>query len=242
MKIPVTIAAIFLLGIGRLFAAPLDTLSIRGKVLKAPIYIQIANGYLHYDTITDEDKKLAYQKKAIKYTLLALHYYSRNIDSIGLRTCFNNLAKVYRSQKEYSQAKWFVLQSNAISRAKGDVLGTISSLIDLASIKMDIKDYALATKDLDEALALATKHHFSRAESAVDLRYALLYNQMNNYDKADVALKRHDAINDSIHKREEAILAAKLKADEAFENKKKIYTANNIKLYNNLYFKRIASL
>jgi hypothetical protein len=242
MKIPVTITAIFLLGLSKLFAAPLDTLSIRGKLLKAPIYSQIADGYLHYDTITDENKKLEYENKALKYTLLAIHYYSRAKDSIGLRTCFNNLAKVYRSKKDYGPAKWFVLQSNAVSRAKGDVSGIISSLLDLASIKMDIKDYTLAMKDLNEAMVLSQKHHLSRAESAVNLRYALLYNQMNNYDKADIALKRHDQMNDSIRKREEAALLAKIKAEEAFESKKKFFIANNIRLYNNLYFKRIASL
>lgn len=242
MKILVTISAIFLLGIGKLFAAPLDTLSITGKLLKAPIYSQIANGYMHYDTITDEDKKLAYQTKAIKYTMLALHFFSRAKDSIGLRGCFNNLSRVYRSQKEYSQAKWFALQSNAISRAKGDVSGIISSLLDIASVKMDIKDYPLALTDLNEALKLATKNHLNRAESAVQLRFAILYNLTNNYDKGDVALKRHDFINDSIRKHDAAVLAARIKAEEAFENKKKFYTANNTKLYNNLYFKRIASL
>ncbi len=52
------------------------------------------------------------------------------------------------------------------------------SLIKLAAIKMDIKDYSLAMGDLNEALKLSVDNHDPRTESKVQLNYALLYNRM----------------------------------------------------------------
>ncbi|CAF1546581.1 unnamed protein product, partial [Didymodactylos carnosus] len=99
--------------------------------------------------------------------MLALHVYSGMNDSLGQRTCYNNLSKIYRSQHNYSQAKWFILQSNTISRLKHDVPNIIASLIELSAIKSDIKDYTLAMGDLNEALKIAVKNKDPRNESAV---------------------------------------------------------------------------
>jgi len=242
MKILTTITAIFLLATTRLLAADIDTLAIKSDLLKAPIYAQMANGYLKYDTISDEVKRASYQDKALKYTYLALHYYSRNNDTLGLRNCFDNLATIYTAQKKYSQAKWFVLQSNFLSRAKKDVPNIISSLIALAYVKIDIKDYSLATSDLNEALQLSVANHMPVQESAVQQAYVILYNNVQNYPKAAIALKRHNDLEDSIRRSDEAKLVAKLRAANALDRKKKFYTENNNRVYNNLYFKRIVSL
>jgi tetratricopeptide (TPR) repeat protein len=189
--------------------------------LKGQLYTQIAKQYLKYDTISSYRMKLEYQEAALRNTYLALHYYSRYNDTTGLVTCFNDLATVYRSQKKYTQAKWFILQSNTLSRAKNDEQNTVASLLTLATIKSDIKDYALAMRDLNEALSISSKNHFVQLESQVQLHYALLYNVMKNPAKADIAMKRHDAIDDSIKKAEEAALLAKQKIDDQIEAAKK---------------------
>src|SRR6187402_2543586 len=142
---------------------PLDSLKQIVKItesdsLKAGVYAQIAAQYLKYDTISSKKAKANYQNEAVNYTMLALHGYSKYNDTLGMRTCFNNLAKVYRSQRKFSQAKWFILQSNTISRTLNDSPNIITSLLELANIKMDIKDYSLAMRDLNEALQLTTKH------------------------------------------------------------------------------------
>mgnify|MGYP001544786348 CR=1 FL=1 len=211
--------------------------------LKAAIYSQIAIEYLKYDTVSDKKQRHAYQNDAIKNTLSAVHYYSRYNDTIGLRLSFDMLAKVYRQQHKYPQAKWFILQSNALSRAKNDDLNVIASLIELSSLKTDIKDYTLAMRDLNEALMISSKNHYPHQESEVQLHYALLYNVMRNHAKADIALKRHDAIEDSIKKSEEARLMAKMNTKDSLQQaKKKFYTISNKKIYKGSSSKRIASL
>jgi hypothetical protein len=211
--------------------------------LKGPMYTQIASQYLKYDTISNKKIRLEYQEAAISNTLSALHYYSKYHDTTGLRICFNNLAHVYRAQKKYPQAKWFVLQSNSISRAQNDNQNIITSLLELASIKSDIKDYTLAMRDLNEALVLSSKNHYPQQESQVQLNYAMLYNNMKNPAKAAIALKRHGDIDDSIKRAEEATLLAKqIMSDSMQMAKKKAYITNSKKSSGNNSENGLASL
>jgi hypothetical protein len=217
--------------------------SIVDDSLKAPIYTQIASGYSKYDTIGNKKQRHNYQNLAISNTLSAIHYYSKYNDTTGLRVSFDMLAKVYHDQHKYTQAKWFILQSNTLSRAKNDNPNIIASLIELSSIKSDIKDYSLAIRDLNEALAISSKNHYPKQESQVQLHYAMLYNIMKNYAKATIALKRHNAIDDSIKKDEEARMMAKVNMKDSLQlMKKKLYTISNKRSYKINSSKRIASL
>src|SRR6202012_4727816 len=114
-------------------------------------------------------------------------------------------------------AKWFILQSNTMSRAKRDTSNIISSLLSLAVIKTDIKDYTLAMSDLNEALQLSVAIHQPKTEADILKSYALLYSNLQNYDKEAAVLKRRDALLDSMHKAkltEAARLAAIKKKQE----------------------------
>ncbi|MDB5011091.1 MAG: hypothetical protein JWQ06_1880 [Mucilaginibacter sp.] len=227
--------------------SPVDSLQqelrkITSDTSKAGIYTQIAAQYLNYDTISNRKLKSNYQNKALDYTMLALHGYSKYNDTLGLRICFNNLAKVYRSQKRYSQAKWFILQSNTISRSINDVPNIISSLTELAGIKMEIKDYTLAKRDLNEALKLSAVNRYPRGESVVQQSYALLYSHLKNYTMEATAMKRHNFIEDSLRKGEEAQLIAKLNTQEIAQRKKKFSTISYKKVYKTNSSKRTASI
>ena len=210
--------------------------------LKSAIYADIAKQYLSYDTISNKKNKLYYQNQALNYTMLALHSYSRYNDSTGLFASFANLARVYRSQRKYSQAKWFILQANTLARNKNDQPAIVSTLTELAGIKMDIKDYALANRDLDEALKISANNHYALAEALVQQDYALLYSHLKKYDKEAKAMKRHDFILDSIKKAEEGKLVAKLNAQNAAQRKKKVSLISYRKNSRANLAKRIASI
>jgi tetratricopeptide (TPR) repeat protein len=199
---------------------------ITNDTLRAAYYQNIANHYLKYDSITIRRTKQYYQDAAIEFTMKALHSYSRYSSAEGLVTSYNNLSKVYRDQKKYPQAKWFILQSNTISRNLNDVPNIITSLVALAYIKMDIKDYSLAMRDLNEALTLSAKSNFPKQESDIQQSFALLYTHLNNPKKAALALKRRDAIADSLIKAAEAQRLAVYKSqDSTLQAKKKLYTS-----------------
>ena len=218
--------------------------------LRALIYSRMAEIYLNYDTISNKKKQLLYQNRAIDYTLLAIHKYASYDDSTSLRKCFDNLARVYYAQKKYSQAKWFILQSNTLSRATNDIPNIISSLLVLSMVKRDIKDYSLAMSDLDEAMQLSKTSHSQKAELEVLKNYVSLYHQLKNYPKEVAMLKKQDSLKDSIRKNERAQLMAKLAAQNALQkkkadslqNKKKLYSSNTHKLYKSGSSRKIASL
>ena len=228
----------------------LDTLKLQLKTttsdtVRALICTRIALKYLSYDTISDPEKQAHYQNAAINYTLLAIHSYSSYNDSTALRDAYANLSKVYHSQKKYTEAKWFILQSNTLSREKKDTPNIISSLLALASIKSDIMDYTLAMSDLDEALQLSITTHAPKAELEVLKNYAQLYNILENYPKEAAVIKMRDALLDSIHKNEEAQLAKtadleKKKLDSL--NKKKLLAINSKKPSKNGSAAKTASL
>ena len=150
----------------------------------------------------------------------ALHHYSYYNDTVGLRTCFDYLARVYMAQKKYSQAKWFILQSNTLSRAKKDVVNIIASLVTLSTIKSEQNDYTLAMRDLNEALQLSENNHYPKIELNVLKNFALLYSRLKNYDKEAIVLKKRDSLEDNIRKDEEARLMASLNLKDSTEKRK----------------------
>lgn len=179
----------------------------------------MAESYMQYGALQDKRLKTEYQENALKYTLLSLHQFSRMDDSVGLRTAFDRLTRVYHDQKKYSQAKWFILQSNTIARQQNDVPNIIQSLITLADIKMDIHDFDLARRDLREALQLSSANCFANQQSAVMLSYARLYNSTNGGKQAAAAMKRYAFMKDSMARDSEPRSMAKLRPG------KKYYTA-----------------
>ena len=190
--------------------------------LKSALYTQLATQYLNYNKLEGNTKR-NFQAQALYYTYEALHLYSRMNDSVGLRTSFDDLTKVYRSQHNFIQAKWFAVQSNSLSRGLKDTPNILASLLVLANIKMDIKDYTLAMHDLNEALKLSKANHLPKDEAKIQDNYVLLYNRLKNYDKADLAAKRRDFINDSLLKDAQQLVA---KTQDTLRVKKKLPTTS----------------
>lgn len=226
----------------RTSGATLDSLRLKldtttNDTVKASLYNQMVAQYLEYDKLDLKTKKY-YQQQALSYTYLALHLYSKLSDTAGLRSTFNSLSKVYRSQKKYPQAKWFILQSNSLSRAKKDTANIMASLLVLANIKMEIKDYKLAMRDLDEAFKITQRLKSPRDEANVQQSYVLLYTHLKNYKKADIAAKRHDFIEDSLLNVNTIALA---KTQDTLQAKKKVLPINR-KLTKPGLSKKIASL
>jgi len=158
--------------------------------LKGPVYTQIATEYLKFDKQPNRNLKAYYQTEAIHYTLLALHNYSYYEDTTGIRSSFDDLAKVYIAQRKFSEAKWFTLQSNKISRQIKDVPNVINSLVKLSAIKMELKENKMAMRDLNEALKLSIDNKIPNLEAVVQQNYAYLYNRLKDTEKADIAEKR----------------------------------------------------
>ena len=227
MKKIFTLTLLFLLAGLTLRAAETEIDSLKQKLqlttndtLKGAIYTQIATEYLKYDGIINRNRKAYYQNEAIHYTMLALHNYSFYEDTTGIKSSFDDLAKVYLSQKKYSQAKWFVLQSINISRIKKDVPSLITGLVKLSAIKMETKEYKMAMRDLNEALRWSVGNKMPEKEALVQQNFAYLYNRMKDYDNGDIALKRANEINDTIKRDAELKAIADAAPQDSLQTKK----------------------
>lgn len=76
----------------------------------------------------------------------------------SMRVQFNKLAHFYFSQNRFSEAKWYVLRSNAIAREQKNYGGIIGSLLVLADVKSNLGDFKQADADLSEAKNIAASH------------------------------------------------------------------------------------
>ncbi len=84
--------------------------------------------------------------------------HSARYGSDAMRIQFDNLTNFYFSHKRFSEAKWYVLRSNAISRQQKNYTQVIGSLLVLADVKSSLGDFKQANADLFEAKTIAASH------------------------------------------------------------------------------------
>ena len=99
---------------------------------------------------------------------------------------FSDLAQLYYKLHRLSEAKWYFLQSNNISRQENDDKHTISNLIGLALIKVDIGDIPSAKADLLEARDLARAKGMLPETADIEKRMLLLTQNSANSVKPDM--------------------------------------------------------
>src|SRR5437879_6369815 len=87
---------------------------------------------------------------------------------------FSDLAELYYKLHRLSEAKWYFLQSNFLSRQENDDKHTISNLISLAAIKADIGDIPSARADLLEARDLARAKGMQTEKAEIEKKILLL--------------------------------------------------------------------
>ncbi len=81
---------------------------------------------------------------------------------------FSELARLYMQQNRFSEAKWYLLQSNNISRRQNDARHTVSNLIDLAMVKANTSNDVQALEDLQEAREIAKANGFDDDIKEID--------------------------------------------------------------------------
>jgi putative lipase involved disintegration of autophagic bodies len=108
---------------------------------------------------------------------------------------FSELAKLYIQQNRYSEAKWYLLQSNIISRQQNDDKHTIANLMELATIKSELGDYTQAQQDLTEAHDMAKVKGFNVDITAIEKKMAFIKQNKNNTPKTDIRYAEAPASN-----------------------------------------------
>jgi hypothetical protein len=99
---------------------------------------------------------------------------------------FSDLAQIYIKLHRLSEAKWYLLQSNNISRQENDDKHTISNLVSLAAVKVDIGDISSAKADLLEARDLARAKAMHPETAEIEKKMLLLAQNNTTTVKPDV--------------------------------------------------------
>jgi len=84
---------------------------------------------------------------------------------------FSDLASLYLLHNRFSEAKWYLLQSNALTH---DVKLNLANLLTLAGIKTNLGDVLLARTDLQEARVLANANGLKADIAEIDKRLIAL--------------------------------------------------------------------
>lgn len=109
---------------------------------------------------------------------------------------FSELARLFLLQNRFSEAKWYLLQSNKISRQQNDDKHTIANLIQLATIKASIGESPLAQQDLAEALQLAVSRGMKK--EAADIQKLIHYIKVNKGNTTKADLRYAEAVENNI--------------------------------------------
>jgi len=99
---------------------------------------------------------------------------------------FSDLAALYVKLHRWSEAKWYYLQSNNISREQNDDKHTMSNLLGLAGIKVNIGDIPSAKADLIEARDLSKSLGMQAQTADIDKQILLLAQNNSTAPKPDV--------------------------------------------------------
>jgi predicted oxidoreductase len=105
---------------------------------------------------------------------------------------FSDLADLYIKQNRLSEAKWYYLQSNNISRQQNDDKHTISNLMALAMIKANMGDVVMAQQDLAEARQMAVLRNWTPNVASIDREVKFI--QQNKSTASKTELRYADAV------------------------------------------------
>lgn len=105
---------------------------------------------------------------------------------------FSDLADIYLRQNRFSEAKWYLLQSNTIARNTANSRHLIDNLVTLADIKSVIGETGLALVDLQEARTIAFAKGLTVDLTAIDKK--IKYLQTNKTTAVKAGLRYANAV------------------------------------------------
>jgi len=149
------------------------SVSVTGGHFDMPAVLPLALKRSVYEIEIAEDAVLKQAKHNMRFRVYNLACYN-----------FSDLAELYMLQNRFSEAKWYLLQSNALAREQNDSKHVVSNLQDLATIKLAIGEPVLALADLKEAHDIAVAKGWTADADVIEKRMAALQSNKNPSPKA----------------------------------------------------------
>ena len=134
-----------------------------------------------YSIVLQEDAILKEAKHNMRFREYSMASYN-----------FSDLAALYLQQNRFSEAKWYLLQSNDIARRSENTRHLLDNLLILSAIKIQIGETNLAMADLQDAREAATNKGMLTDLTLIERRIKQL--QANKTITAKVELRYADAV------------------------------------------------
>ncbi|WP_374166106.1 tetratricopeptide repeat protein [Arcticibacter sp. MXS-1] len=159
---------------------------------------QAAEGYLSLA----ETRLLQNKYAEAEYCILkkALPMFTRTGNKPGRLRSFQQLAKIYYTQKRYSEAKWFYVQGHALATRLDNREALVSCLIHLAEVKNALGEPEMAIDDYRKAEVLAVQNNMPVKLIEIKAELGEVYSQLGNYPAAGSALDEYSRLRESLMK------------------------------------------
>lgn len=157
---------------------------------------QKAEAYINIASMKGMQQK--YNEAETDIIRKALPLFSSVGNKRGRMLCFTTLSELYITQKRYSEAKWYLLQADALTDFLKDKEAKVANLIKLAEVKNAIGDYDLALDDYRFAEQLASENNYTDKLAEIKGEIGETYWKMGNYTAANNALKEYTLLRDTL--------------------------------------------
>lgn len=114
---------------------------------------------------------------------VALKAFGKASDKNGMMRCYQALGNIYIGLKKPVEALWFFAQQGNVAEQINDQISITESLLNVATVKIIRKQYALASKDLEVLTARV-------AQLKQDQKYNVLISKMKSIVSARMPSKR----------------------------------------------------
>lgn len=141
-------------------------------------------------------------KESLDYYKAAMMEYLKLKDSSRLSKSYNNIAIVFKNQKNYEKAIEYYLLAINIFRATGkneDQRKLANRLINLALAYQEVDEYEKAEKALTEVLAIDKKHNDFTDYVYTHVLLIENYNKQGQWEKAIKLSREMETVSDSIN-------------------------------------------
>lgn len=165
-------------------------------------------------------------EKIILNKSLGLFSYVGN--QVGRMACFERLGQIYIKLNRNSEAKWFFIQQNMLSKTLGNKVEQFRSLVDLGRTKTAIGDYHLALKDFREANTMLGGINSVESQLKLEEAYSGLFQKQGNKKLAKLSMQKCKKLKSALGKDQTSQKKAAYRLLNYSKEQKQVYFANTI--------------
>ncbi|MFP4547309.1 MAG: tetratricopeptide repeat protein [Fidelibacterota bacterium] len=137
-------------------------------------------------------------EKALKYQMQVLRMARKTGINAVLADGYNGVGQVYYKMEKYENAKKYINKALELRYEANIKNGIPSNLKFLGYIEKDLGNYEKAKEYFTKAIQSAIIHKDKSIRNDVYYAFSSLYQDLNDYDKALIYMKKHLALKDSI--------------------------------------------